>query len=236
MKTYILTLVAVLSVAVSGAAQELRFSRAQIDSIIEQAAATYEAPCIDSIRLEGTVEDLAAEFKEKGWVNPFSKFPESELAKAGIPKRTRYINGVLLDGILAGRKARLILYPVSPENRMVAYAAVMFTSSENTIGKFIVNDVMPLVHTYVREYGEYSVCDLNERFEECGWDATKDEYGRMQHIVTFEFKDPQVILRAQTGPDESFDIVVHYVNKINLATHFLETPRDYHHHPHRPRR
>lgn len=236
MKTYILTFVVLLSAAVSGYAQELRFSRAQIDSIIAQAAVTYESPNIDSIRLEGTVEDLAARFKEKGWTNPFSRFPERELEKAGFPKRTRYSNGVLLEGVCLDRKARLILYPISPENREVAYAALMFSSDEKTIGQFIINDVMPLVHRYEGKYGEFSVCDLNERFEKCGWDATREEYGSMQHIVTFEFEAPEVILRSQTGPDGSFVVVVHYVNKINLATHFLETPRDYHHHPRRPRR
>ena len=40
MKTYILTFVVLLSAAVSVSAQELRFSRAQIDSIIAQAAVT----------------------------------------------------------------------------------------------------------------------------------------------------------------------------------------------------
>ena len=62
MKTCILTFVVLLSAAISGYAQELRFSRAQIDSIIAQAAVTYESPTIDSIRLEGTVEDLAAKY------------------------------------------------------------------------------------------------------------------------------------------------------------------------------
>ena len=124
MKRYILTLIVILSFVLTGKAQEARFTRAQVDSIIELAAASYEAPSIDCVKLEGTVEEVAAKLKEHGWRNPFARFPEEELAKAGFPRETRHLNGVLLEGIFMRRKANLVLYPVSVENRNIAYAAI----------------------------------------------------------------------------------------------------------------
>lgn len=234
MKRYILTLIVILSSVLSGKAQEARFTRAQVDSIIELAAASYEAPSIDCVRLEGTVEEVAAKLKEHGWRNPFARFPEEELAKAGFPRETRHLNGVLLEGIFMRRKANLVLYPVSVENRNIAYAAISFTVRGDRLDRFVEKSVMPVVHRYARKYGEYRITDIDRRYEQAGSKTTGQEYGCNRHIISFEFEDPQILLRAQTDRDCRFNIVIQYINKINLARQLLDSPYDYHYCPNPP--
>lgn len=222
MKKAFFTFIAILSAVLVGEAQELQYSRAQVDSILANAAATYEAPSIAGVRLEGTVEEVAAKFKEKGWINPYSRFTEQELEKAGLPRNTRYLKGVLLEGIFLDRKVSLVLYPISPENRLIAYAAISMPGFGDSVMRFVNHEVMPLVHRYARRYGEYKISAVDERFEQAKRNTTRQEYGSGRHIVTFSFEDPEVLLRAQTGTDGKFNIVIHYLNTLNLAVQLLE--------------
>lgn len=235
MKRYILTSVAILSAALAGKAQEASFTRAQVDSIIEIARSSYEAPSIDCVLLEGTVEEVAAKLKERGWRNPFSRFSEEQLSKAGFPKRTRHLKGVWLEGVFMHRKANLILYPVSVENRDIAYASVSITMHGNNLQKFVEKDVMPIVHRYAGKYGEYRITDIDRRYEESGRKTTRQDYGCNRHIITFAFEDPEILLRAQTDCNGMFSIVVQYINTINLATKLLDSPENYHCLPPPPR-
>lgn len=228
MKRYILTFIAVLSAIQVGEAQEICYTRAQVDSIIASARPTYEAPAIDSVILDGTVEEVAAELKEKGWRNPFSRFPEEELEKAGFHKRTRYLKGVWLEGIFMGRKANLILYPISVENRDIAYASISVTMHGNNLAKFIEKEVMPVVHKYAEKYGEYRITDIDSRYENSDRSTTRQDYGNDRHIITFAFEDPEILLRAQTDCNGRFSIVIQYINTLNLATQLLDSPDNYH--------
>ena len=161
-------------------------------------------------------------------------FPEEELAKAGFPRETRHLNGVLLEGIFMRRKANLVLYPVSVENRNIAYAAISFTVRGDRLDRFVEKSVMPVVHRYARKYGEYRITDIDKRYEQAGSKTTGQEYGCNRHIISFEFEDPQILLRAQTDRDCRFNIVIQYINKINLARQLLDSPYDYHYCPNPP--
>lgn len=222
MKKVLFAFITILSAVLVGKAQEIEFSRAQVDSLLASAAATYEAPSVDGVRLQGTVEELAAEFKQKGWINPYSRFTEQELEKAGLPRSTRYANGVLLEGIFLDRKASLVLYPISPENRLVAYAAVSLPGFGDSVMRFISREVIPLVHRYARKYGEFEISAADESFQNSRRNTTRQEYGSGKHIVTFSFEDPEILIRAQTGTDGKFYTVIHYLNTLNLAVQLLE--------------
>lgn len=236
MKRCILTFIAILSAVLVGKAQEIHYTRAQIDSIISSARPDYEAPAIDSVTLEGTVEDVAEKLKEKGWRNPFARFPENELEKAGFPKRTRHLKGVWLEGIFMGRKANLILYPISVENRDIAYASVSLTMHGDNLSEFVEKEVMPIVHRYADKYGEYRITDIDSNYENSSRSTTRQDYGRNRHIITFGFADPEILLRAQTDRGGRFNVVIQYINTLNLATQLLESPVEYHYRPSPPPR
>lgn len=235
MKRYILTAATILSAALAGEAQEANFTRAQVDSIIAIARSSYEAPSIDCVLIEGTVEDVAAKLKERGWRNPFSRFPEEELEKAGFHKKTRHLNGVWLEGIFMRRKANLVLYPISIENRDIAYAAVSLAMHGNNLHKFVEDDVMPIVHRYAGKYGEYRITDIDRLYENSDRKTTRQDYGCNRHIITFAFEDPEILIRAQTDRNGIFNIVIQYINTINLATKLLDSPENYHCPPPAPR-
>lgn len=234
MKRCIPTFIAILSAILTCKAQEAIFTRAQVDSLIESAAASYEAPVINGVTLEGTVEEVAARLKRQGWNNPFDRFPEDRLEKAGLPKNKRYLNGVLLEGMFMRRKANLVLYPVSVENRNIAYAAISFTVRGDRLDRFVEKSVMPVVHRYARKYGEYRITHIDRRYEQADRKTTGQEYGRNRHIISFEFEDPEILLRAQTDRDCRFNIVIQYINTVNLARQLLESPHDYHYCPNPP--
>ena len=145
-----------------------------------------------------------------------------------------YRDGVLLEGMFMRRKANLVLYPVSVENRNIAYAAISFTVRGDNLNKFVEKSVMPVVHRYARKYGEYRITHIDRRYEQADRKTTGQEYGRNRHIISFEFEDPEILLRAQTDRDCRFNIVIQYINTVNLARQLLESPHDYHYCPNPP--
>ena len=52
-------------------------------------------------------------------------------------------------------------------------------------------------------------------------------------LISFD-DEPQILLRAQTDRDCRFNIVIQYINKINLARQLLDSPYDYHYCPNPP--
>lgn len=228
MKRLIFSLVGLLLCSGAVYAQELQFSKEQIDSILTEAEKTYQAPKIQGLAITGIVEELAAEFCRRGWIDPFSRFSEEDLDEAGLGAGKRYVNGILLEGIFLGNRSNLVLYPISQTDRRVAYAAITFNVDENSLRRFIEKDVMSLVHRYETKYGTFEIIDVDPLYQHAKRNTTREQYGPSQHIISFSFEDdPSVMLRAQTDADGEFSVVIHYVNTLNLVVQLLLNPDPY---------
>lgn len=222
MKRLFVISVSLLAATFALEAQEMQYTREQFDSIIAEAAADYEAPVLGGVRLEGNVEDIALEFIENGWTDPFLKFSKEALENAGLHRHNVQRKGILLEKDFPSGKRFLVLHPISGHDRRIAFAALTYPIKGKYVTRFVRNDVMPMVRRYAEKYGEYRVTDINNAYRQSNRRTSAGDYGCERPIITFRFDDPEVILRAETARDGSFHVVVQYINRPNLAIKLLE--------------
>lgn len=207
----------------NGPSEELDALKAVLKEVTVRAEKLVLAkvPSFQGIAIEGDLDELAKRFEKRGWKDLWlEEFTEAELREAGyslkdLHKRQGGI--IVMKGYFRRKEAKLVLWPISPENNNVSYIGLSMIYSESNLHRFVDYDFMPLVEEYSNKYGECSILSQSERFKHSESYTSSYSIGPNQQLISYSFEIPSVTIRAQTNEDSKFQIIVHYTNIESMA-------------------
>jgi len=226
MKKFLLVLITLLSLTVAVRAQDKMLTAKEL-KIALSSMSDYTPPTVQGVKIEGTVKELEKKFREKDWTNIydrlFQNFSASELNSLGINQETTpYKDGAcIMEGYFLRKKSYLLISPKSKTDLNVASVIIVFTEDEDYVKKFVEYDVMPLIETYSKKYGEYYL-EYSERYKGADDYTPKFLYGANHDILEATFNDPSIKIRAFSNENEDLSIAVAYFNMYNYLSQLLK--------------